>query len=397
MDKTGTVKLHSPLREQNEPRRTASPRGPKKIETAIKNRWHRLGRNLQIAFVVIVVLLIGLRLALPYFVKDYVNKQLHKLPDYRGQVAGIDIHLWRGAYRIHDLRLVKTDGAVPVPFFFAPAIDISLQWRELFHHALVGKILLEQPQLNFVSGPTEKDSQSGKGQPWEKTVESFYPFDLNQFEIRDGNVHFRNFYKSQPVDIYLTNFSLVATNLNNTRGKTEKLPAGVKARATTLGKGELTVDVKLAPLADRPTYELNAVLTNVDLVALNDFLRAYAKVDVAKGDFSMFTSVASDDGKYQGFIKVLFKNLEVFAWEKERKKNILEVFWQAIVGTLSAGFKNHPHDQLATQIPISGTETNSHVGVMSATGTLLRNAFVRALLPSIGKPVKVEDVEKKQP
>ena len=78
------------------------------------------------------------------------------------------------------------------------------------------------------------------------------------------------------------------------------------------------------------------------------------------------------------------------------KKNVLKIFWQAIVGTLAAGFKNHPHDQLATQIPISGNYTNSHVGVMPAIGNLLKNAFVRALLPNIESPVKVADVEKKE-
>jgi hypothetical protein len=379
----------APLPSKNSgPANKSKPRG-------LKKRWQHLGLKIQITIIAIIILLAALRIAMPYIVKDYVNKQLAKLPEYTGHVNAIDIHLWRGAYKIRDLQISKTGGAVPVPFFSAPAIDISLQWRELFHGSVVGEIAVEEPQLNFVSGPTDKESQSGKGQPWEKTVQSFYPFDLNQFEIRNGNVHFKDFFKSKPVDIYITNLYLVATNLTNTRDKKEKLPAGVTARAQALGDGQFTMAVKLDPLALRPTYELNATLTNVDLTALNDFLRAYAKADVEKGRFSLFTSVASVDGNYQGFIKVLFQNLDVFAWDKERKKNILQIFWEGILGTLSAGFKNHPHDQLATQIPISGSYTNSHVGVFPAVGNLLKNAFIRALVPNIGKPVQVQDVEKK--
>ncbi|HEX3988611.1 MAG TPA: hypothetical protein VHZ30_04210, partial [Verrucomicrobiae bacterium] len=155
------------------------------------------------------------------------------------------------------------------------------------------------------------------------------------------------------------------------------------------------VDVKLNPLAANPTFELNASLTNVDLTALNNFLEAYGKFDVARGDFEMYTSFASADGKYDGFVKVLFKHLDVFSWEKDHKKNILKLFWQAIVGLVSEGLKNQSHDQLATQVPISGTYQGSHVGVIPAVGNLLKNAFIRALLPNIGQPVTIEQAQEK--
>ena len=76
-------------------------------------------------------------------------------------------------------------------------------------------------------------------------------------------------------------------------------------------------------------------------------------------------------GAYDGYFKVFFNNLNVFEWEKERKKDALEVFWQAIVGGVTAVLKNHPRNQLATKVPISGSYSNSNVGVWVATGTLL--------------------------
>lgn len=366
-----------------------------KFAGRVKSRWRRSSRITQWVIIVIVVILVAVRIAMPYFVKDYVNRQLRHLPDYSGSVKSIDISLWRGAYRINELKIQKTGGDVPVPFISAPAIDIALQWHALLHGKIAGKIRIDHPDFNFVAGPTEKQSQLGTNQPWEETVKSFYPFDINQFEIREGNVRFQNFFKSEKVNIYMTNLRLIATNLTNTRNKGQKLPAGINAKAITLGGGQLTVAVKLNPLAAGPTYEMNVALTNVDVVALNPFLRSYAKVDVKSGNFSMYTTVASADGKYDGSIKVLFQNLDVFAWSKEKEKNVLEIFWQAIVGTLVVGFKNHPHDQLATQIPISGTYTNGHVGVMPAIGNLLKNGFVRALMPNIESPKKLEDVKKK--
>ena len=87
--------------------------------------------------------------------------------------------------------------------------------------------------------------------------------------------------------------------------------------------------------------------------------------------------------------------LDVFAWEKERKKNALAVFWSAIVGGLSTVFRNHPSDRLATKIPISGSFESSNVDLWTTVGTLLRNAFVRALVPKLDAPVRVEEIREK--
>lgn len=47
-----------------------------------------------------LVVLIGLRLALPYILLNYVNKQLTKIDGYTGHVDDIDVALYRGAYTI---------------------------------------------------------------------------------------------------------------------------------------------------------------------------------------------------------------------------------------------------------------------------------------------------------
>ncbi len=225
-------------------------------------------------------------------------------------------------------------------------------------------------------------------------LESLFPFDLNRVEISNGEIHFQDPSSKPPVNIYLSKISATATNLTNARDAKQKLPSGLTASASTIGGGNLNLQLQMNLLQAAPAFEMNCGLTNVDLVALNDFLRAYGKFDVARGNFSFYTSVASADGTYDGYLKVFFSNLDVFAWDKERKKNILEIFWQAIVGGVATIFTNHPKDQLATKIPISGSYTNSTVGVFTAAATLLQNAFIHALLPKLDQHVTVDQVEK---
>jgi hypothetical protein len=306
------------------------------------------------------------------------------------------MRLWRGGYRIHQIEIFKKSGKVSSPLFSANEVDLAIEWRELFHGAVVGAVLMKEPHINIVTGPTPEQTQKGENERWDKLLESLFPFKLNRGEISNGEIHFQNPFSKPPVDIYLSRVFATATNLTNSRNTNQKLPSGVHAVASTKGGGEMNLRLQLNLLTPLPAYEINLGLTNVDLVALNDFLRAYGKFDVERGRFAIYTSVASDNGAYEGYVKVFFENLDVFAWEKERKKNILEVFWQAIVGTAAAVFKNHSKDRLATKFPISGTYTNSSVGVLSAIGNLLQNAFIRALVPKLDQQVTVEQVEKKE-
>jgi Domain of Unknown Function (DUF748) len=341
-------------------------------------------------------LLISVRLALPYFIEHYVNKQLRGINDYTGSIGTVRVHLWRGAYSIRDIRILKSDGKVPVPLFSAPDIDLAIQWKELFHGAIVGNIRIQNPSINFVQGGTKQQSQSGANTPWVSTLDSLFPFDINRLEVKDGAIHFQNLEGTNKVDVYVTNVLVVATNLSNARNLPRQLSAGLEATGNTLGYGDFRVDLRLNPQDAAPTFELNATVTNVSLTNLNEFLRKYAKLDVARGNLSLYTSIASVQGKYDGYVKVLVNNLEVFAWEKERKKNVLEIVWQAIAGTLAAGFKNHPHDQLATQIPITGNFSQPQIHSWAAVVSVLENAFIAALKPRIEPFVRVEDVEKKQ-
>src|SRR5688500_4672198 len=109
--------------------------------------------------VVLIAGLIGLRIALPGIVLDYVNKELDQLEGYSGRVEDIDNSLWRGSYQIQGIRIVKSNGRIPMPFFAADELDISVEWGALFDGDIVAEIDLHRPKLNFVKGPTPKTTQ----------------------------------------------------------------------------------------------------------------------------------------------------------------------------------------------------------------------------------------------
>jgi Domain of Unknown Function (DUF748) len=350
-------------------------------------RWILLGTAL---------LLIVVRISLPFLVKDYVNHQLNRAQDYGGRLDGIHIQLWRGQYTIHSLQIFKKAGGVPVPLFSTPQMDLSIQWKELFHGSIVGVVVIHDPTLNFVSGPTTEQTQTGKEESWGDVLGSLFPFKINRLDIIQGHIHYKDPYSTPPVDIHVDQVLATATNFANSRNIKTALPAGITASGTTLGGGGLSLQVQVNPVAAAPTYQLTASITNVDLTALNNFLKAYGKFDVAHGVFALYSSAAAKDGNYEGYFKVFFDQLKVFQWDKDKNKDALEIFWQAIVGTLTTAFKNLPHNQLAARVPFSGSFGEKKIGVWSAVSTVLRNAFVHALVPEVDEKITVEGLQTSQ-
>jgi len=96
---------------------------------------HQKRRRIRNILIAIVALLIIIRLILPYVVLKYVNNKLAGLEDYYGHVEDIDLSLYRGAYVIKDLKILKTEKVGKkidsIPFFKTPVIDLSVQWKAL--------------------------------------------------------------------------------------------------------------------------------------------------------------------------------------------------------------------------------------------------------------------------
>ncbi|HKJ78584.1 MAG TPA: hypothetical protein VKA10_03570, partial [Prolixibacteraceae bacterium] len=97
----------------------------------------------------VIGLLLAFRIALPFLVKNYVNKTLDGLDGYTGSVSDVDLNLFRGAYVIDSLNIKMTGDTIPIPFVSIPKTDISVHWRALFDGAIVGEIIFTQPDINF--------------------------------------------------------------------------------------------------------------------------------------------------------------------------------------------------------------------------------------------------------
>jgi hypothetical protein len=304
---------------------------------------------------------------------------------YAGNIGRVEIHLLRGAYSINEIRLSKTTGNVPVPFFSAKRVDFAIQWNALLHHRIVAQVVMVQPEINFVDAPDEQESQSGTGAPWLQMLRDLSPFQINSAEIQDGSVHFRAYQTPKPLDVYLSQVNGSIRNLGNIHNETTPLVATVEATGIAMDQAKLEFKMTLDPFSYRPTFHMALRLLGLDVTKINDLALAYGKFDFKRGWFDLVIDADSKEGQMVGYVKPLFRNLKVFSVTQDVKEdNVLQFFWQALVGGVTNLLKNHTRDQFGTLIPFSAdASTATTTDLIATIGNLLRNAFVRAYLPRL--------------
>jgi hypothetical protein len=344
--------------------------------------------------VVAAVLVVHIYLAI--WVRNYVNRKLSEIPGYRAHVQAVTLHLWRGAYQIHYIDIKKTSGQVPVPFFSAPLIDFSVQWHALiFEHALVGNIEIHHPKMNFVNGPTESTRQTEVDAPWAQKIKQLYPLKINRFAVHNGELHYRDFSRNPKVDVEVDGVQLVATNLTNSKRLSKSLVADIRMEGRPLRVGKARSQISLDPYAARPTFAFNLELSEIPLVRLNDFAKAYGGFTFEEGKFKMAMEASAARGAYRGYVEPVFDHMSIF--NPAKADNPLTALWEGILEGVTRIVRNYSKDRFATKIPFAGTFDKPHPDIFATIFNAFRNAFVKAFTGEIENknlklpPVKPEE------
>jgi uncharacterized protein YhdP len=349
-------------------------------------------RNLLIGLFLLVLLLVGVRLALPFIVKDYVNDRLKQMKSYTGHVEHIHLALWRGAYEIEDIVIEKRSAKNNEKFFIADELQLALQWRALFHGALVGKARFIDVELNLVESDNKAERQLGNENNWNRTLSDLFPFTFNEISVVNGIVRFRAPGIKRKEALVIDHIDGSLRNLTNVFEADQIAYASFDLKGNALGHGGVNIDGKLDPYAEKPTFEVAAELQKVALPELNPWLETYAGINAKEGTFSIYAEFAAAKGKFKGYAKPIAKDIDVTT-PKEDKDNLFRKAWAGLVELAAKLFKNQPKDQVATRVPFSGDIDDPDADVLTTIINVLRNAFVSAFSNSLEHSVSLHDLE----
>ncbi|MEM6263113.1 MAG: DUF748 domain-containing protein [Bacteroidota bacterium] len=329
---------------------------------------------------VLVFALVGLRIYLPHWLTGYINTTLNEVEGYTGSISGVDISLIQGLYTIHDLRIEQETGDSPVPFIAADHLDFSIEWRALLNGRVVGEIDAYNPNLNFVleDGAETENAQTGTEVDWTKPIKKLMPLTINRFGINDGKVSYRDFKSNPPIDIYIHQLQAEATNLSNVTNAQNPLPSELSAQGVSVGGGALAIKGRLNVLQQIPDMDYELTFEEADLSAFNDLARAYAFVDVERGNLSIYNELAVQNGEIQGYVKPVITDLKMIKLSEDIQQPV-QMLWEGVAGVLTEIFENQPQDQFATKAPLSGNLEEVETQVWPTIFGIVKNAFFKAV------------------
>jgi len=102
-----------------------------------------------------------------------------------------------------------------------------------------------------------------------------------------------------------------------------------------------------------------------------------------KGRLSVYSEMRVRNGRVDGYVKPLFADMDVYDVEQDSGKNIFQQLKEALVGAGSVVLENRTRSEVATVASLSGPVENPNASTLDVVLGLLRNAFIKAILPGL--------------
>jgi hypothetical protein len=336
---------------------------------------------------VLVILFVIVRLAIPPVAVWYANKKLRNIPGYTGHVSDVDLNLLRGYYQVGGISLFLVDSIKPDPVIRVRAMDFHLYWNALVKRKIVGEAKILDPRISVYMRMLKAPKKPEVHQPPGTVVfRRLLPIKIDKLAVRNGEIHFKNYIQAPNFDLYMKDVTIDVANLTNREKGGEPNYARIDMTGLAMGSGKVVMHAAVNPISTPPNFKVTMKMTGLNVTTMNEFAREYAGFDFERGTFDMVTEITVDRGKINGYVKPIFRDLQIFSWSKDvknKRESIVKKYWEAIVGAAGEIFENQPKDQLATRFAISDTISDPKISVEEAIVNVLRNAFVKAFLPKI--------------
>ncbi len=255
------------------------------------------------------------------------------------------------------------------------------------------KVIIKKVNLDGIDGdyihetpsaPTEqiakKVGQTARQYSNEPTLE----VKVDELAVRNSRLGFVNRAAKPPYRVFFTDVAIEIQNFSN------HLKDGVargKAKAKFMGSGPTQIEFAFRPENKGPDFNLILAIDNTDMRTMNDLLRAYGNFDVVAGMFSFYSEIKVRQGKIDGYVKPLFRDMKVYDQRQDREKSVFQKLYEGLVGGIAGLLQNRPREEVATQTSIAGDIEAPQTSTWETVLRLIQNAFFKAILPGFEKEV----------
>lgn len=164
-------------------------------------------------------------------------------------------------------------------------------------------------------------------------------------------------------------------------------PTVGKLSGKFMGSGTTVVTATFRPEKKGPDFDLAVRIEDTQMPSMNDLFRVYGNFDVVAGLFSLYMELTVRQGNVTGYVKPLFKDMDIYDKRQDQDKNLFRKIYEGLVGGVAALLENTPRHEVVTKADISGRIENPQANTWEVLVRLIQNAFFKAILPGFEKEV----------
>lgn len=207
---------------------------------------------------------------------------------------------------------------------------------------------------------------------------------IELLKISNGSFGYVNKASNPAYRVFIDSADATMTNFSNqfTHG-----PAVIKISGKFMGTGTTKASATFRPESKGPDFNLDLAIVDTQMRPMSDLFKAYGNFEIRQGLFSFYSELTVKNNMINGYVKPLFKNLQVDDRRSEKQKSLFHRTYIAIVKGLSRLLENPETKQIATEATISGPVEGKKTNTGQVLINLIRNAFIQAILPGFEREV----------
>ena len=253
-----------------------------------------------------------------------------------------------------------------------------LRLRELRVHGLVGDYVRTEASAAREPVAVQKALRAAQ----EAARAPDLSLRADRVELSDANVGLQNDTESGSYRVFLSQLALELDNFSN---RFSEGTAHARLRGRFMGSGATEAKATFQPESSGPQFDLEVRSEDTQLPALNELLRAHGRFDVAAGLFSVYSELHVENGRIDGYVKPLFRGLEVHDPAQDRRDGPVREAYEQLVGGITELLENRARGEVATQTDVSGPLEAPNLDTFELVVRLVENAFLRSILPGFDR------------
>ena len=202
--------------------------------------------------------------------------------------------------------------------------------------------------------------------------------EVDTMRLKNSQIGFENKRTTPSYRVFISRLSLELEHLSNHAGVQR---SEFHAKGAFMGSGATVVQGRVRSAARPADFDVHLEVEDAKLPDLNDLLEAHAGVDVAEGLISVYTELTVKNGKVDGYIKPLIKDLKIYDRQKDAGKPLQQRVKMHLMQFLANVLKNHSSHAVATVAHISGSTGGPKTNEWEVIRKLIGNGIAHAILP----------------